>query len=174
MRRFIKRRIRWLHDLIWWVKYRTTHRYHVLNLGTEPGYSDVMERLVHANFALLVSFMEIEYDTVRWDADEPHATASAEMQRLYKWYKEVYPHYPEHDPILADDVMLPEREFVPCRMDDNGEVLFYEWRLKPGQEEADKAFSIACEANREWEAKRDKEIEENLISLIKLRQFLWT
>lgn len=45
---------------IWWIKYRTTHRYHKIWTGLEPGWYDVSESMLHANFQMLVDFVEIE------------------------------------------------------------------------------------------------------------------
>jgi hypothetical protein len=47
--------------VVWWIKYRTTDRYHVLNIRSlPPGYADADTRLLHAAFSILVDFVEIE------------------------------------------------------------------------------------------------------------------
>ena len=43
-----------------WVACRTYRRYHVLRLGTDPGFSDSREMLLNANFAVLVHYVEHE------------------------------------------------------------------------------------------------------------------
>lgn len=43
-----------------WIAYRTYNKYHVLKLGTKPGYADPSDRMLKANFAVLVSFIEEE------------------------------------------------------------------------------------------------------------------
>jgi hypothetical protein len=165
-----------LMEIIWWVRYRTTRRYHVLNLGTKPGYSDVTERLIHANFALLVHFVEMEEPFVHlnWDSDPEHQHAASEIKRLYAWWKEVFPFYDKHDPLHQESVKLPRRVFEPYGVDDDGDPTSYTWEVIEEDKEIDKAFGEACKASHEYEAKRDKEIEDNLIALIKIRQFLWT
>jgi hypothetical protein len=49
-----------LKNITWWIRYRTTNRYHVVSSGLEPGYHDKPELMIHTNFQLLVDFVEIE------------------------------------------------------------------------------------------------------------------
>lgn len=43
-----------------WVANRTYDKFHVVHLGTKPGWSDSREMLLYANFAVLVHFVERE------------------------------------------------------------------------------------------------------------------
>jgi hypothetical protein len=64
---------------VWWIKYRTTHRYHVLTIRSlAPGYADADTRLLHAAFSLLVDFVEIEKAWM-------HRFSGAKSQRLWQW-----------------------------------------------------------------------------------------
>ena len=59
----VKLPVAWRHyvsDNLDWVIHRTYHRYHRLNTGLEPGYSDTAEMLLHTPFTMLVDFIEIE------------------------------------------------------------------------------------------------------------------
>jgi hypothetical protein len=48
-------------DKIWWVRYRTINRNHVIKIRSlEPGWMDRDERMLHANFQILVDYVEIE------------------------------------------------------------------------------------------------------------------
>lgn len=54
-------RIRKFPRRVWrWIEVRTIEKYHVVHLGTKPGFSDAREMLLLANFAVLVHFVEIE------------------------------------------------------------------------------------------------------------------
>lgn len=48
------------HDIKWWVIYRTTQRYHIVNTGLSPRYYENDERMLYASFSLLVEFIEVE------------------------------------------------------------------------------------------------------------------
>jgi len=43
-----------------WIRYRTTHRHHIVKTGEEPGYSDTGTRMFHSSFNLLKDFVEVE------------------------------------------------------------------------------------------------------------------
>lgn len=95
----IAKLLRLFYDLKWWIIHRTVNRYHVLKLKTNPGYSDIVERMMHANFVLLEEFMEEEFDRVQWypsnnkleeDEKEYFETSSKvadELKFLYKWWQ---------------------------------------------------------------------------------------
>ena len=48
------------HDPIYAIKYRTTHKYNVLDTGLEPSYYDLDTRILHGLFNELVNFVECE------------------------------------------------------------------------------------------------------------------
>jgi hypothetical protein len=168
--------VRQLEDFIWAIHYRTYEKYHVVKTDLKPGYYDIDTRLVHANFSLLCEYVEKEkpFEHINWDSDDTHRQVAVEIKDLYKWWKEVYPNYDKHDPLNAPDVKYPERESIPHQLDDDGDPITYEWKIKAGQEEIDKKFSETCAASNEYEKKKEEEIENNLIRLIKIRHYLWT
>ena len=43
-----------------WIRHRTWDKYHVLQTGLRPGYQDADVRMLHANFSLLVDYVEVE------------------------------------------------------------------------------------------------------------------
>jgi hypothetical protein len=50
-------------DFLYWVdylRYRTTRRYHVVDTKLIPAYYDADTRILHANFSILVDFVEVE------------------------------------------------------------------------------------------------------------------
>ncbi len=47
-------------DIVDWIRYRTTRRYHIVDTKLEPGYHELDTKILHANFEMLVDFVEIE------------------------------------------------------------------------------------------------------------------
>jgi hypothetical protein len=157
----------WLSAIYYWLLYRfhPGHRYHVLKLGIKPGYSDVDYRIVHANFALLVQYVEQEapFEIIDWDSCDEHKQAALEIRYLYNWYKNVRPH---RRPPLAD-VPRPERrmERVPedtCR-----------W-VSCGTEAEEAAWLEYCLAYGKWEQECYDEDTTNIKRLADIRHHLWT
>lgn len=168
--------IKKLQDFIWAIRYRAYMKFHIVKLDLKPGYHDIDQRLVHANFCLLAEFVEKEkpFEIIDWDSDDGHKAAAKEIKELYKWWKEVYPNYDKNNPFFADDVKAPEHDSKVHSVDEDGDPLTFVWVDKPGQEEIAKKFREACEASHEYEKKQEAEIEANLIRLIKIRLYLWT
>jgi hypothetical protein len=168
--------VRQLQDFMWAIRYRTYKKFHIVKLDLKPGYHDIDQRLVHANFCLLVQYVEKEkpFEHIDWDSDDGHKNAAKEIKELYKWWKEVYPNYDKHNPLFADDVKCPEHDSKVYTVDEDGDPLTYVWEDKPGQEEIKRKFKEACLASHEYEKKQEEEIEANLIRLIKIRGYLWT
>lgn len=50
-----------LNDVTWWIKYRTTQRYHIINTKLPPRYYDSDTRLTEGCFSIFVDFIEEEY-----------------------------------------------------------------------------------------------------------------
>ena len=49
-----------LSRTVWWIRHRTTNRYHVVKTGLEPGWHDVDEKILHVCFNMLVDYVEQE------------------------------------------------------------------------------------------------------------------
>lgn len=92
------RRFRWrvsqlplyAHNLVvnmyWWVRHRTTDKYHVLETGLPPGYYDPDTRIINAVFLQAKKFMEHTEAAVDWNADSDHADAWAKMEAAVTWW----------------------------------------------------------------------------------------
>jgi len=93
----------------------------------------------------------------------PQAVAAKEIIDLYVWWKHIYPKRP--DPMDASgwsDICAKRRE--------TGDDLFWDDKTPEEQAETRKALDMS----NELEVKYDKEDEEMLIRLIKVRKSLWT
>ena len=157
--------IRWVTDAYYWVIYRTIHKYHIVHLGTKPGYSDVVERLVHANFMLLVHFVEKEKPFEHFDWSGERLATADEIKYLYHWYKNVWLKRDANDPLYSSSVELPKLNFVKIP-DRPG---FSELLMDTTPE-----YDRLRDEHHEYESRIERECEENLIRLAKIRQYLWT
>lgn len=53
------------HDCVWWVRYRTTNRNHVLTARTlKPGYFDATTTMLHMAFEILCRFVQNDFPVV--------------------------------------------------------------------------------------------------------------
>lgn len=64
-----RRTVRVPRRFLYWIRYRTTDRYHVVRTGLAPGYQDFPERMLHANFSMLVDYVEIELGSIQGSPD---------------------------------------------------------------------------------------------------------
>lgn len=159
----------WIDDAHDWIRYRTTEKYNCVNMSKtlKPGYYDIDTRILHANFTLLCSYVEKEMDIIDWNDCDESKHIKKEIDELYFWWKHVYPKYDENNPLFASDVKCT---YKPVQRDDSG----FAFMQDVGTPEEINKWKKACEDSWEYEAKVDKEIEDNLIRLIKLRIFLWS
>lgn len=88
----------WLRrqEPIWWLRHRTTDRYHVVGTGLPPGYYDKDTQMLHACFWLLVRFVDKECGGVanlRREAKcgGSHGAMADECLALYWWWTEIRP-----------------------------------------------------------------------------------
>lgn len=65
-----------LSECSWWVKYRTTQRYHIIDTKLPPSYYDSDTRLTEGCFSIFIDFIEKEYvhDVKMWN-DLPDETS---------------------------------------------------------------------------------------------------
>ena len=77
-------------DLVWWVRHRTTHRFHVLHINSlKPGWWDTDTRLLHAAFTLLEEHVEKEkpFKVTEWNSTDESREHANEIHDLYLWWK---------------------------------------------------------------------------------------
>ena len=117
--------------IYWWFihRFHPSHRYHVLNLGIEPGWHDIDYKMLHACFKLFCEFVEGEnglenlkgqYECMIPDqandwgftveqAKEHYDRSKAiydEAAYLYNWWKTIYPNI--KDEIYMDNKLYEE------------------------------------------------------------------
>lgn len=168
--------IKWWDRFYWAIRHRYFNKFHIVKMPTlEPGYYDIDTRMLHANFALLVDYVEKEepFDRIDWNSDPEHQRVAKEIKELYAWWTKIYPKLHEYDPMFISNVERPGRsEATAVAWDDDGDpTLFASPR---GNREADAGWTDVCMASMKYELLCKKIEEENLIRLIKIREYLWT
>jgi len=162
-----------LEKLGWyWLKYRIWDKHHILKLRyIKPGWCDKDEILIHAMFEVLCRFIEDEKpdEIVDWNSDEEHKFARKEMQELYEWWKKRQDREKE-DPIFQEGIKSPHLDFVDYKDDSE----FHEVEFNYINEEEKEKWNKACDESAIWQDKCNKEDEEMMIRLIKIRYFMWT
>lgn len=158
--------VRRFKDIYWWFMHRLhpKHRYHVIDTGLKPNYYDPDTLIFEGVFKLLCDFVEYQkkYDVIDWEADEPHSKAWKEMCELYDWYKEIRPHREEE---------FEKRRPEPMR--DFGDFFNDEEDIDPEKKRKRDEYSKYLREYTDAEASWYKEDEDQLIRIIKLREYLW-
>lgn len=79
-----------IRDLWWWIKYRTTHRNHIIKTDLTPGWWDCDSKLLYASFAILERFVEREhpFERIVWDDADTTREYANEIHDLYLWWKD--------------------------------------------------------------------------------------
>ena len=162
------RRFGWFN----WLRFRTWERHHVLKMRyLEPGWHDKDQILLHSMFEILCRFIEDEKagEIVDWNNDEIHKDAWKEMNDLYNWWEERQ-NRDKQNPILQPDLKHPEMKFTP--LNDGSDCSSMEFVHESPEDKV--KWEKVCDDCSEWELKCEKEDEEMMIRLIKVRSFMWT
>lgn len=177
-----------IRDAYWWVRHRIdpNHRYHVLPTGLKPGYYDIDTLMLHGCMKLLERYVEDERegeDKLQAWADElldpnqqdvfsskewcmESGKKEQEALTIYRWWKYQWPEdNKHHDELLTicfgDDTWFEE---IP---DEHGGIC---WKEK--QHTPEKLY------NKDWldalVEKIQRDEQEMLIRLVKIRESLWT
>lgn len=189
-------RILWI-DPIYAIKYRTTHKYNILDTGLKPGYYDFDTRIINGLFNELVNFVECEkawmnvvwgknsgkrglfgkfrsrelgIDYLQWEIslkDDPNGIHGEEQSNAAKEILELYKWWTEVY-LKRPDPMNVSGWSEYCNT--HKEALF---RKNRSDEEKEIEKSLLNKID-EIEVAYLKEDEEMLIRLIKVRKSLWT
>lgn len=87
-----------------WIRYRTTHRYHVVETGLKPGYNEVETVMLYTSFNLLKNFVEVEL-------------ASHSPDREVTWCERHMPFYRLFYPFRRPDLGMKVLDWK-CSLDD--------------------------------------------------------
>lgn len=142
------KRLKWKAEALWWgLRHRTIDKYHVIPTGLKPGYYDKDIQMLHANFQLLVNFVEVECAALR--------------QALNGVIFEI-PNPREGVARLQEEVKFGGKQGEDAQ---EALVLYWWWtEIRPRRDEND--FDM--------ESVYYQQDTEMLVRLVKLRGFLWT
>lgn len=125
---------------------------------------EFVETLFHINFECLCEFYEkggIDY--ICWDSDDEHRHAKSEMDYLYNWCTKELPEREEEiEVVLSTWSEHHVNWFEP-----------YDVHLVSWKSASCKYGNFLFKLHNELEKKLYEAKQQNLISLIKIRDFLW-
>lgn len=176
-----------IHDFFYYRMF-PRHRYHIVKTGLEPGYYDTDYRMLHANFQLLVDFIECELAWMEYSMNfEKYGNIGWFKRWRFKRNKEMGLEYLEwkmnltlgEDPGGSQAAYAKEKfaiykwwtEERPKNWE-NLDKQLHEWILIKDADD-----SIATDyfkAYWEREEKLHQDDEDMLIRLMKIRRGLWT
>ncbi len=121
-------------DIRYWLAYRTTQRYHILNTGLTPGYCEIETKMLHVNFNMLKDFVEVEqaWSKYVWSGESDNASWCEKHMPFYRFV------FPFRRPDLGvrhfewaatlDDPSIPASDRSEYQARDAREVLaLYQW-----------------------------------------------
>ena len=172
-----------IKNLIWWFKYRTTEKYHIVKTGLKPGYYDTDHVMLHACFNLLKGFVEVEishmYLVLSFKGKVPR----------WKWqYKKFIKEHQREFIIKYLDYWLDEKHWKDASEEEMQKYIqrdqeikeLYLWWVdeRPARlARLEKEWSNPHHTSKqlvELDQAGTKEDEEMLIRLMKIRSALWT
>lgn len=134
------------------------HQYHIIRTSLEPNYYDPDTRILYATMDMVKEFVDITQHTIEWEDNEHHAAVWKELQIVYGWWTDKYPTREEELPDFPDvDNVKILGEHSEEHKDDADVI---EWR---------RVADLHHKIEEEW----DREEEEMLIRVMKLRKYLW-
>jgi hypothetical protein len=189
----------WLSDFKYWFKYTFISPINVIKIKTLPRgpWRDRDEILLHANFQILTDYVEKEcnneyFNLTSFDIDKEKEKykddeedfrngmieslveqnrVSQEIKDLYDWWKIKRPLRIKNEPFNSEDYpgkdIITDEDEVVAR-DEYGDPTLFQMNWKP--DEARKAY---YDKQNAYEEMSEKEDEEMLIRLMKIRKCLW-
>jgi hypothetical protein len=198
-----------LSHLAWAIRYRTVRKYHLVDTKLNPGYHEIDTRILHANFELLVDYVEIECANMVGVADRAELTAPRGWRG--DWFPRVMKLKEKRSRELGMQHLMWETTLASSKLDEMSRspdqaaravqvmILYIWWKdtfpNRKALESPDRGNTGLEFLSRKWqkdnpemnekihkwsvdshiqELEWDKEEEEMLIALMKIRKGLWT
>jgi len=159
---------------------RFFHRYDLIRTGLDKWeWHDVVETMFYANMNMLVDFVEKEkcFEMVDWShddhSDEIHRVG-LEIKAIYDWWKDFPRREKEVDDKLHEWATNAKFKFAKRTSVQHGKETYYQLEDLPvSEEQLLKERSLSNELTN-LENTLEKEKQEMLERLIKIRVYLWT
>lgn len=190
--KFFRKISSFIDNIYWFIHHRIIDKHHIIKTGLKPGYYDINYLMIHGLFSLLCKFVEKEYsgvDSIKSRIDFllqskieeieiaitndnheaiPYITkqsddeieALEEAIRLYKWWVLEYPYYDDNDPYLGKN----NTEHLEMLIDDEGYVTF----------KTNEKIEQLLREHDIYEKNRTDTITKNMVSLVNIRNYLWS
>ena len=140
----------------------------ILKIHTlKQGWCDKDHFMLHANFQLLVDFVEQERpeQIVDWNANPAHKHAWKEIRALYRWWTRA--RSARKGPLHRKGLKKPPLRWKKISGSENRQLVNYD---KNKYAAYDTALKRHWRLEKEW----DEEDQRSLHRLVEIRQFLWT
>lgn len=158
-----------LSDLYWggMHRYHPKHQHAICKPRTlTPGYHDCDERMLHSIMEEVTDFYETGCHYVEWrESSDGHAHAYNEIERVYKWWTELWPLREERS-IWGE--LIPDYPDLPEAWGTMGPIN-EKYRNHPQEKEWLRVASIHHANEIEWD---DLECEM-LTRVMKVRKYMW-
>ena len=146
----------------------------ILKINTlKKGWADRKDLLLHANFQILVDFVEKEspFKFIDWNSDVAHINAAKEIRLLYRWWVKLRPNRPDYYKELEENEIPSLEEMLEPIYSNDGKTIEHYRLIKPSKKylKYNKASKKMVKLERKWE----EEDQKNLLRLAAIRQFLW-
>lgn len=175
---------------IYAIKYRTTHRYNILDTGLKPNYYDLDHRILHGLFNGLVNHVECEkawlnrvFSKKKYKRGLFEKFRSPELGLEYlQWEIDLEEDYNKSQSEAARETLALYKwwkEVYLTRKDIQDECGLSEYYSRFPQKDwsslkMDEEYKALIDKSRQIEIDRDIEETEMLIRLIKIRRCLWS
>jgi len=165
------------NQFYWWIKY-TIKPYNVVKIKTlTHSWHDRDEVILHANFQILVDFIEKEkpFEVTVWDENQDDANKAQTLKNLYHWWTVIRPNRVDSYDIKEMKETENKEDFDLDTMfevngtDEDGDPASYLWKNND-TDERKAARKIADKVEEGYES----EDTQMLHMLIDIRKYMWT
>lgn len=158
--RFIENIFQKLFDFEYYIRYRTTNKFHIVKTELKPGYYDIDHIMLYANFALLIKYIE----------EENHCHGDFNETVYYNYISKS-----EYSKNIADLTDLPYKRLEGLM----NWINYLVWiKDNPEANERQKNTALIADELYRWWLFENKDDEnkatKQLIRLIEIREGLWT
>jgi len=157
-------------DLKYWVRSHITRRWHVVPTHLKPGYYDKDTLLLHACFALLIDYVELELST----CNGVHERSPDTGLKYLDWEISETSGHQQEDAVVQKELYLWWKVQRPSRPEADVEYSALWDRKQNGENIAQDDFSAAAIKGHELEQQYYDEDSVMLKKLVDIRRSLWT
>jgi hypothetical protein len=171
------------------IRYRTKHRYHLVDTGLKPGYYDTDTRMLHSCFNLFVDYVEIELAAMNLSREADDGTSKTFYETWFQFKRKRIRDASQGIALLDREIqqnnypgsrnqLFVEKKFLytwwkvyrPLRSDPYTDQLIWDVNPKTGEAIFKDRYALVDNLADFYEA----EDTEMLVRLMNVRSSLWT